>query len=551
MTRFITYDRNKMKDCLTKKRHDLLVIGGGITGAGVLLDAASRGLKAALVDMQDFAAGTSSRSTKLIHGGLRYLKQFEFKLVAEVGKERALVYENGPHVTQPEWLLLPIYKGGTLGPLSTRIGLRLYDRLAQVKKTERHRMLNVKATLEKAPLLLKDGLLGAGYYSEYKTDDARLVIEVLKKAVELGAVACNYVKAVGFVHRDGKVIGVKVEDELTNEAYTIYAKKIVNAAGPWVDAIRELDGFREKKRLFLTKGVHLVFDQRRFPLTQAVYFDAQDGRMIFAIPRDGKTYVGTTDTPYSESLRHPETTHEDAAYLLKAINHIFPTLRLTEADVESSWAGLRPLVHEAGKNPGEISRKDEIFTSPTGLISIAGGKLTGYRKMSEKIVDIITNQLEKEEGILYQRSKTATLPISGGDVGGAANFRNYVERKTALGVRMGLSAGTATYLAEKYGSNVDLMHRFYQNALNEKTKLAPVLLAELMYAIECEAALKPTDFFVRRTGMLYFDIASVIELKDAVIKFMAEKLNWTEDERRKNETELDAEIGRAKLKDVT
>ncbi|KEF39728.1 glycerol-3-phosphate dehydrogenase [Schinkia azotoformans MEV2011] len=286
--KFSALNRKEMIGQLKSETYDVLVIGGGITGAGIALDAQTRGIKTALVEMQDFAAGTSSRSTKLVHGGLRYLKQFEVKMVAEVGKERAIVYENGPHVTTPEWMLLPMHKGGTFGKFSTSIGLRVYDYLAGVKKSERRSMLSADQTLEKAPLVKKEGLKGGGYYVEYRTDDARLTIEVMKAAHEKGAALCNYTKVIKLSYENGKVVGALVEDQLTGEQYEIRVKLVVNASGPWVDEIRDLDKSKNGKVLQLTKGVHLVIDQSKFPLKQAVYFDTPDGRMVFAIPREGK-----------------------------------------------------------------------------------------------------------------------------------------------------------------------------------------------------------------------------------------------------------------------
>ena len=226
-----------------------LVIGGGITGAGIALDAVTRGLSVALIEMQDFAAGTSSRSTKLIHGGLRYLKQLEVKIVAETGRERDIVYANAVHVTEPEWMLLPIYKGGTFGKYTTSAGLYAYDLLAGVKKDERREMLTPKETLEKEPLVKKDGLLGGGYYVEYRTDDARLTIETLKKAAEKGALCLNYMKAENFIYEDEKVVGVTVIDSQNGESLTIHANAIVNATGPWVDEVREKDEVSNSKRL--------------------------------------------------------------------------------------------------------------------------------------------------------------------------------------------------------------------------------------------------------------------------------------------------------------
>lgn len=254
MTNFSSFNRDHIFKNLTDKQLDVLVIGGGITGSGIALDAVTRGLSTGVVEMQDFAAGTSSRSTKLVHGGLRYLAQFEVKMVAEVGKERAIVYENGPHVTTPEWMMLPFHKGGTFGPFTTNIGLRVYDFLAGVKKTERRKMLSPQEALKKEPLIKRENLRGAGYYVEYKTDDARLTIEVIKKAVQKGAHAINYAQATEFIYdKSGKVIGAYVRDQLTGEMHEIYAKKIVNACGPWVDDLRELDGSKKGKSLHLTK----------------------------------------------------------------------------------------------------------------------------------------------------------------------------------------------------------------------------------------------------------------------------------------------------------
>src|SRR5690625_3412735 len=226
---------------LANETFDIVIVGGGITGAGIALDAASRGLKVALLEAQDFASGTSSRSTKLIHGGLRYLKNYEMKIVRESGREREVVYENAPHITKPEWMLLPFYDKGTLGAFRTNVGLRIYDFLAGVKKDERRQMLNKEETLTKEPLIRREGLKGSGYYVEYKTDDARLTIEVLKKAVEFGAKAFNYFKANQFLYRDGKVIGVKATDLIDDESHKIYGEKVINATGPWSDELRAKD----------------------------------------------------------------------------------------------------------------------------------------------------------------------------------------------------------------------------------------------------------------------------------------------------------------------
>ena len=538
---FTNLVRSDIKETIQKESLDLLVIGGGITGAGIALDAITRGLKVAVVEMQDIAAGTSSRSTKLVHGGLRYLKQFHIGVVAEVGKERAIVYENGPHVTTPEWMMLPFYRGGTFGPLTTNIGLKVYDFLAGVKKSERRKMLKPEVAIKREPLLKRDGIKGAGYYVEYKTDDARLTLEVMKKAVGKGAYALNYMKVMDLVYENSKVVGVKAEDLVDGSMQEIRAKKIVNAAGPWVDTLREIDKSKKGKTLKLTKGIHLVFDGKRFPLKQAIYFDTPDRRMVFAIPREGKTYVGTTDTVYKGDIAHPKMTAWDRDYVLSAINFMFPEVKVTAEDVESSWAGLRPLIHEDGKSPSEISRKDEIFLSKSGFISIAGGKLTGYRKMAESIVDIVTKQLHEEEGKSFPKIDTKDLRISGGDVGGSEGFKTFVINKMNAGKAIGLSEETAKQLIYRYGSNVDIVFNNYRDE-KEKAKAAnlnPVVYASLRYAIDHELAYKPVDFFIRRTGAIFFDINWVREHKETVTQFMKKEFNWSDEQEVEYKKELE------------
>ncbi|GIP22336.1 glycerol-3-phosphate dehydrogenase/oxidase [Paenibacillus sp. J22TS3] len=520
---------------------DVLVIGGGITGSGIALDAASRGMNVGLVEMQDYAAGTSSRSTKLVHGGLRYLKQLEVGVVAEVGKERAIVYENGPHVTTPEWMLLPFHKGGTFGKFTTSMGLRVYDFLAGVKRSERRKMLSVSETLSKEPLIKKKDLKGGGYYVEYRTDDARLTIEVLKEAVSKGALAVNYAKVTEFIYDKDIVAGVVITDLLSGRTYEVRARKIVNAAGPWVDTLREMDHSKIGKTLQLTKGIHLVIDQKRFPLRQAIYFDTPDGRMVFAIPRDGKTYVGTTDTVYKADTSHPRMTVADRKYVMDAINYMFPEVQITEKDIESSWAGVRPLIHEEGKDPSEISRKDEIWQSDSGLITIAGGKLTGYRKMAETVVDKVASQLQAEGHSAFPACSTKHMPISGGHVGGSDKFKTFVAEKVEQGMNQGLTRELAAKWTSSYGSNVDRLYEIAAECAAEAAAgpLPLEVLVPLRYAMEEEMTVKPADFFIRRTGALFFNIQWVRTWKQHVVNYMAESLGWSPEQKMSYASELE------------
>lgn len=546
---FSTKQRTKYREQLASQTFDLLIIGGGITGCGIALDAAQRGMKVALIEKNDFASGTSSKSTKLVHGGLRYLKQAQIGVVYETGRERAIVYENGPHVTTPEWMLLPFHAGGTFGKFTTSIGLAVYDRLAGVKKSERRSMLTAQETLSKAPLVKPDGLKGGGYYVEYRTDDARLVIEVLKKAREFGAVAINYTLGTDFIYNDAKeVVGMSIEDSISHDKYDIKAKQVVNATGPWVDDVRFKDYVKNNKNLRLTKGVHLVFDGERFPLQQSVYFDTEsDGRMIFAIPRDGKTYVGTTDTFYEERPINPKPTSADRQYVVDAINYMFPSLQLTVDDIESQWAGVRPLIWEEGKDPSEISRKDEIWMGESNLMTIAGGKLTGYRHMAQEVVDKVAQQLSVRHQLSFAECVTKTTPISGGDFGGSAKQQAFIESSVPQGVEAGLSEDEARFVAKYYGTNCRDIYAIARASydLAKSADLSLLLYSRLIYSLDNELVLSPTDFFIRRTGLLFFNIREVMDNKVAVINVMAQYLSWTEEQKIAYTKELDEQIYQA------
>ncbi|EAF2257503.1 glycerol-3-phosphate dehydrogenase/oxidase [Listeria monocytogenes] len=546
---FSAFDRETIERNLQEEKFDLVIVGGGITGAGIALDATSRGMSVALVEMGDFASGTSSRSTKLVHGGLRYLQQFEIKEVADLGKERAIVYENGPHVTTPEWMMLPFHKGGNMGKTTASFGIRLYDYLAGVKKNERRKILSAKETLAKNPFVKKDGLKGSGYYVEYRTDDARLTIEVMKKAVELGANAINYTKAEHFLYDDNKqVVGATVTDRLSGKAYDIKGHRVINAAGPWVDKVRKLDYATNNKHLRLTKGIHLVIDKQKFPMEQAVYFDTPDGRMVFAIPRDKKVYVGTTDTVYDEAVINPKALESDHNYVIKAINYMFPDVHITEKDIESSWAGVRPLIYEEGKDPSEISRKDEVWFSESGLITMAGGKLTGYRKMAEKLLDDVSKSLAKETGKKYKPVQTKHLPISGGDIGGSEQLEAFLSKKAKEGNnRFGWTLEEGREMAKRFGSNIDQLFTYAQEHKEQnETTLPNSLYAELRYSIQHEAVTTPIDFLLRRTGYLLFDMPYLLEWKDAVVDEMAKQFHWSDDVKQTYIEELNIQINDAR-----
>ncbi len=530
MTREFSYQRRQdyIKD-LVADTQDLIVVGGGITGAGILLDATTRGMKASLFEMQDFSQGTSSRSTKLVHGGLRYLKQFEFSLVKEVGHERAIVFENGPHVTRSEPMLLPLVKGGSIGTLGALFGMWLYDKLAGVKTSERRRIIHKISVMAMEPSIREDILLSGAYYYEYRTDDSRLTVEIIKEAVERNANALNYCKVTGFLYTGTKISGVKVIDLLTGISFEVKSKMVVNATGPWVDENDSLDSTSRKNKLLLSKGVHIVVDASRLPIGQAMYFDAQGGRMVFAIPREGKVYIGTTETEYKtdQDISQPTITKEDRDYLLSSVNELFVDANLKPADVESGWAGLRPLIKQVGKKPGEISRKDETFVYDSGLISIAGGKLTGYRKMAERIVTMVSKTLQKEYNLSFVNCMTEKIPISGGLVGGGDNFESYKKDKINSTKIEGWNENDVERIVSRYGSNCEKIFLIASDIKSSSSGLSIVRLAELEYAIQFEMIVSPLDFFVRRTAMAYFNIHSVLAESEAVFLYMQKRLSWT------------------------
>jgi glycerol-3-phosphate dehydrogenase len=544
MKKFSSFNRENIANKLKTTEFDLLIIGGGITGAGIALDAASRGMKVALIEKDDFASGTSSKSTKLIHGGLRYLKQFDFWLVKEVGTERAIVHKLAPHLVIPEKMILPLIDGGTYGSWLTSIGLKVYDILASVEGEDKRKMLTKKEALLQEPLLPKKILNGAGYYAEYRTDDARLTIEILKTALDYKAKVINYTEATEFIYDDNRVVGANVKDAISGENYAIKSKYVVNACGPWVDELRQLNNSKTGKRLHLTKGVHLVVAHEKLPVKQSVYFDVPDGRMMFAIPRGRVTYFGTTDTNYQTDKNTVETSLVDATYLISAVNNMFPKINLNLEDVQSSWAGLRPLIHEEGKSASELSRKDEIFVSDTELISIAGGKLTGYRKMAERIVDLVAKKYNRRFEKEFDPIKTEEIVLSGGTFSDFSEVKSYIDAIHNRIAEVDFDEKDAQYLVYNYGKQTDLILEKFDD-LTDENQQEKMIKAELWFTIHYEMTCNPTDFFMRRTGRLFFDTRSVNLYKKLVFETFQNYFSWNEKTTEKHQKELENKLKEA------
>lgn len=574
---------------------DLLIIGGGITGAGVALQSAASGLDTGLIEMQDFAEGTSSRSTKLVHGGLRYLKQFDVEVVSDTVSERAVVQQIAPHIPKPDPMLLPVYDepGSTFSMFRLKVAMDLYDLLAGVSNTPAaNKVLTKEEVLKREPDLKQEGLLGGGVYLDFRNNDARLVIENIKRANRDGALIASHVKAEDFLLDDkGQIIGVKARDLLTDQEIIIKAKLVINTTGPWSDEIRQFSHKGQPiHQMRPTKGVHLVVDRQKLPVSQPVYVDTglNDGRMVFVLPREEKTYFGTTDTDYNGDLQHPQVTQEDVDYLLGIVNNRFPNANLTINDIESSWAGLRPLLsgnsasdynggnsgklsddsfdhlidtvkayinHEDSReavekaikqvetstsekelDPSAVSRGSSFERDENGLFTLAGGKITDYRKMAEGALQVIIQVLKEDFGKSFKLINSTTYPVSGGEIN-PANVDSELEAYAQLGTLSGLSMDDARYLANLYGSNAPKVF-----ALTRQLKAAEGLsLAEtlsLHYAMDYEMALKPTDYFLRRTNHLLFMRDSLDALIVPVIEEMAKHFDWSTDEKVKQEEEL-------------
>src|SRR5579884_484249 len=484
---------------------DLLVVGGGINGAGIARDAALRGLRTALVERGDLGSGTSSASSKLGHGGLRYLEQGHIRLVLQACRERERLRRLAPHLVRPQRFLFPVYAGGPVSRAKLALGLWAYDLLAGWWQVHRHRMLSAAAVRRVEPALRTEGLRGGGLYWDARTDDARLVLETALAAAEAGAVIVSYAEVTGFLKEAGRIVGARVRERLGGNELDVRARVVVNASGPWMDAVATLDE-PGPPRLRLTKGVHLV-----------------------VIPWGEHALIGTTDTDQPGGPDAPCTVEpDDVAYLLETVNHYFPAARLAPADVVSAFAGLRPLVApEPGRRflPSDVSREEAIFVSRAGLISLAGGKLTTYRLVAAEVVDRVIAALGRlGDPRRFGRSRTATLPLPGG--------RDHPARLAAEALARdgnGLPPAVVGHLAHRYGSRLGEVLALLGR---DRTLAAPIAAplpdprAEVVAAVEREWALTPEDVLRRRTHVALCDPEQGTGVAAEVAALMARALGW-------------------------
>ena len=522
---------NKRKEHINEilsSQFDLIVIGGGITGAGIAWDATLRGLKVLLLEQNDYASGTSSKSTKLIHGGLRYLKQLKFKQVFEVGRERAIVHKIARFLVRPDKMLLPIYKNGSLSRIMAALALKVYDTLAGVGKLDSFTYHSKEKTIILEPLLSSRHLLGSFLYAEYQTDDHRLTWTLLQSAIKKGAICLNYAKVNQIKTDENRFISaVCFEDTITSEIFQINTTLVVNAAGPWVVDVIAFDAFPPLKELLLSKGTHIVISHTKFPLQQALYYDDfEKKRMIFAIPKGNITYVGTTDLEYTGDKNKIYSSRIEVNYLIKTIQSLFPQLSIDVSDIISSWVGVRPLIKEPGKKSTEVSRKDEIFVSPSGLISIAGGKLTGFRKMAEKVVNLLVKSHFKDKIGLKESGITKNTLLEGNSFKSESDLYNYIVKVKDLFTDLDFEPNLAPVLIKRYGDKIDIIIDLIVNKPNVNDKMECLLEAEIKYGIYHEMIYFPTDFVQRQTGMLWFDRPLCISKKNFILDVFALEFQW-------------------------
>ncbi len=539
---FSSLSRDEALHQLEEQQFDLLVIGGGITGSGIALDAITRGLKVALIERHDFASGTSSRSGKLIHGGLKYLQNLDFPVVKETGSERDIVYNNALHLVYPITMNFPLIKKESYNLVTLKAGLTLYDRLAGVKKEERHTIYGKKKTLHNEPLFNKKIVQGSGRYIEYRTDDSRLTLEVAKTAKENGAVILNYAEMTEFLKdENNKVKGIVGRDHYANQTFTIYAKHIVNAAGPWVDKVRKKDEKITGKHMVLAKGIHIVFPYAKLPVKSSVYFQHK-GRMIAVIPVGNCTYVGSTESLYNRDMDDIHVHLDEVQYLLSCLKDMFPEVKLQVKDVTSSWAGIRPLIGESGKKPSELSRHDEIFESTSGVVTIAGGKLTGYRKMADRVLTYI----DKKHKLNLPPTKTAHLKLSGSQFNNIEELYEYSNRIHGQYSHLGFTQKEMNDYVLRYGSNIEKLLQTIDSYSNQQEKQEyRNILGELRYTIENEMVAALTDFYDRRTSYLLFDLDFVKETLNIVTEEMADLLQWSESVKEKELRQMQYQIKKA------
>lgn len=519
MKEFSFHTRELTKHYLKSQHFDLIVVGGGVNGAGVAREAAYRGMRVALVEASDFASGTSSKSSKMIHGGIRYLENLEFKLVFEALNERAKLFEMAPHLVHPLRFMIPLFKDSRVGMFKMGLGMWLYDALSLFQTPEMHERLNSTQTLQKMPALRADDLVGSYIYSDAYMDDDRLVIETLRSAHESGARIMSYVKALHPMHNaEGQVAGLKVQDIVGNEEFIIQGDHIISCVGAWTDEVAPHLVQSWKSKLRPTKGVHITLPKDRLPLSSAVVMGAEKGnRIVFGIPRHEMIIIGTTDTDYKGSPSEVNATPEDIAYLLKITESYFPGAQLKVEDIIASYAGVRPLVDDGSATEGKTSREHSILQDESGVTFVAGGKYTTYRLICEQAVEKALKFFSHEDRVRFSKIETTDKPLNpltGYDAdlqakalvdSQAKSHRRSVEEISMLTSRHSLEAFS---ILERYPQS----YSYWQ--------------LEAAHSIDKAMCFHLTDFFTRRTPLFLADKNHGLQYLESVTEIFAEKLGW-------------------------
>ncbi|UCF48718.1 MAG: glycerol-3-phosphate dehydrogenase/oxidase [Myxococcales bacterium] len=532
---------------------DLIVIGGGITGAGIVRDAARRGLRVVLFEQNDIAYGTSSRSSKLIHGGMRYLESYEFSLVFESVSERRVVMDLAPHLVNPLAFLFPVYQGARQSLRMINAGMWLYDGLALFRSPKRHRTLRPSEVAEQEPILKQEGLQGAPVYYDCSTDDARLTLETIVDAIRNGGVAVNWARVDAFTKDEqGRVSGVVVRNARDGSLREVKTHTVINATGPWTDKVLAMSGPRTGKMLRPTKGIHIVVEREKLPIEHAVVlFHPADQRLLFALPWGERTYVGTTDTDYDGSPGEEAATLEDVDYLIAAANDHFPNNPITRDDVISTWAGLRPLIApepEVGEiSESQVSREHQILIGEDGLITIAGGKLTTYRKMAKECVDVAVNLLKLTGNLPedIQSGQTFRFPLPGAVGWPEDDDHDKVAAELSEACECDLSDEVSHHLVDTYGMRALEVAKL---CVGEPSLIQPIvpgrveIMAQVDFGVREELAASVCDIMIRRTQIFFRDYDQGLGSVEKVATRMAHLIGWSDEEKHKSIEAYKAEV---------
>lgn len=493
---------------MNREMFDVLVVGGGITGAGVARDAASRNMNVALVEASDFASGTSSRSSKLIHGGIRYLENMEFKLVFEALSERKTLFEIAPHLVHPMRFMIPLFKDSRVSFFTMGLGMWLYDVLSLFQAPEIHKKLSAKETMQTQQELKSSNLVGSYIYYDAYMDDDRLTIETIRSASQFGATIGNYLKVQSIFKSKDHYL-VDIEDLIDHSRIQLKTKQIISCTGPWTDIFGSQVGKNWKKRLRPTKGIHLIFPRKKLPLHQAVVMGAEkSNRIVFGIPRGDYVIIGTTDTDFSAD---PATVHSEKAdvdYLLQVLKSYFPNAQLSISDILSSYSGVRPLVKDDSDTPNTTSREHLIFKDPLGIVHVTGGKYTTYRKMAEDAVHFLLKDLPYEKRFEFRNSRTRE-PIN--DLVSETSYREFISRDRPNDEKK---------IAERYGPEaLAILHPQSGYSLLQR---------EVAFHIENTLCLTIPDFYIRRSNLFLYYRDHGLSKFEEISHVFKDKLNYTD-----------------------